>query len=227
MRVSLKTYQEVDAIMSDPTLSDIDKTLFCACSVYNKTPDQLDKETAPKKVLRMIGKLETVFKKTFKLSCKKYIGVYKINYDIDKLTFGQFIELCFFFQYNMVDKAHFILATMGKTVVEVSHPIKAQYFLNRSISSTLGAVTQIRDNFYQFNARRSDLFGLDPEVYDDSSNNSVRKKFQENYGWFYAAEMVAAYERISIKETYNLSVTRALNDLGYLKAKQKFEKATK
>jgi hypothetical protein len=34
---------------------------------------------------------------------------------------------------------------------------------------------------------------------------------------------VAAYERISVEQAYKLPVKQALNDLVYLKAKQKYE----
>jgi hypothetical protein len=49
------------------------------------------------------------------------------------------------------------------------------------------------------------------------------KHFNERYGWIFTAEAVAVYERISMEETMKMPARQALNDLMYLKMKQKYQ----
>jgi hypothetical protein len=43
------------------------------------------------------------------------------------------------------------------------------------------------------------------------------------YGWIYQTELVAAFERITLEEAYELPTIQFLNDLSYLKSKSEYE----
>jgi hypothetical protein len=220
VKVTLETYKVIDAISADTTLSDIDRVLYQLCALYNLTPEQLDK-TDPRKVIKMVARLEKTFK--FKITAPTILGIYFIDYNISLITFGQYIELSYFFSSNAIDKSNYILASVAKTFFKRSHPQKAAYFSNKSIGAIAGAMAKIRAGYLALNKEFSDLFGLDTEVHPQAVSDSFMTWFNNRYGWIYACEAVAIYEKISIEETYNLPVKRALNDLVYLKAKQRYE----
>jgi len=220
MKLTLEKYKAIDAISADKSLSDIDRTLYCICALYDYAPEELDKEN-PLKVIRMVKKLEKIFK--FKISAPTIIGIYKINYDISSITFGQYIELSYFFQFNAVDKSNYILASCAKTFFKRSHSKIAAYFSNSHVGKITGAMGKIRTGYLALNKEFGALFGLDEEVHPEANSNSFMTQFNNRYGWIYSAEAVAMYERISVEEAYKLPVKQALNDLVYLKAKQKYE----
>jgi hypothetical protein len=220
LKLTLEKYKAVDAIINDESLSEIDKTLYCICAVYNYAPEELDKED-PKKVIKMAAKIEKVFK--FKITAPAIIGIYKINYDISSITFGQYIELSYFFQFNAIDKANYIIASVAKTFIKRSHSKIAEYFSNKHIGIISGAMAKIRAGYVALNKEFGALFGLDEEVHPEANKDSFMSNFNKRYGWIYSAEAIALYERISVEDAYKLPVKRALNDLVYLKAKQKYE----
>jgi hypothetical protein len=220
MKLTLEKYKVIDAITSDKSLSEIDKTLYCICTVYDYTPEELDKED-PMKVVKMAAKMEKIFK--FKISAPAIIGIYKINYNISSITFGQYIELSYFFQFNAIDKANYIIASTARTLFKRSHLRIAEYFNKKRIGVVSGAMARIRSGYLALNKEFGSLFGLDEEVHPEVSRESFMTYFNNRYGWLYSAEVVAAYERISVEQAYKLPVKQALNDLVYLKAKQKYE----
>lgn len=219
MKLTLEKYQAIEAITADKSLSEIDKTLYCICALWDYAPEELDKED-PKKVVKMAAKLTKIFQ--FKITAPTIIGIYKIDYNINNITFGQYIDLSFFFSFDTLEKSNYIVATMAKSVVKKSHPQKAAYFLKSHVAAVTGAMDKIRSGFMALNKEFASLFGIDEDL-EHSVKDTFQQQFNKRYGWFYSAEIVAAYERISIEDCYKLPAKRVLNDLVYLKAKQKYE----
>jgi hypothetical protein len=217
--ITLSKYQEIDAIMADGSLDETDRTLYCMCVLYGYKPEELNRED-PFKVLKLSQKIPKLFK--FNFISPKFIGKYKINYDVDSITFGQYIELSYFFQFNNVDKANYIVASLAKGLRQASHPDKANYFLKCSVNKVIGAMAKIREGFVNLNSQFKDLFNLDPDVNAKAKDNSFMVQFNKVYGWLYSAEVVADYEKITLEEVYRLPARRALKGLVYLKAKEKY-----
>lgn len=220
MKLTLEKYKIIDAITSDKSLSEIDKTLYCICTLFNYSPDALDKED-PLKVVKMAAKVEKAFK--FKITTPVYLGIYKISYNISNITFGQYIELSYFFQGNPVENGNFIIATCAKGLHKSTHITRAKYFLKKNISSVAGAVSKIREGYTALNKEFGALFGLDDEVHPEANSNSFMTQFNNRYGWIYSAHAVAVSMGISVNQAYNLPIKEALNELVYLKNKQKYE----
>lgn len=218
--ISLAKFLQLDDIASS-SYSEMDKVLFSACIVFDKTEYELD-NTDPRRVLKLTEKIHTLFETPFNQKAVVKLGRYFLTYDISKITFGQYIELAFFLS-NKVEHAHYILATMSKTWLRQSktadHRRKANYFLERPVLEVLGSVEQISKNFIEFNKEYSKLFGVDKEVTGDVGD----KEFNKRYGWIYSASQVAEYERITMDEAFALPIRQALNDLVYLKAKARYE----
>jgi hypothetical protein len=84
----------------------------------------------------------------------------------------------------------------------------------------MGCLKQFLKNFEAFQKEYKSLFGLDADVVGQSV---VGDQFNKHYGWIYAASQVAEYERITLDRAFSLPIRRALNELGYLKAKAKYE----
>ncbi len=220
-KITLSKFRQLDEINARE-LSEIDKTLFSACIVFDKTEYELDNSN-PAEVLKLSTKVSRLFAVPFKPKARSRIGKYFINYDISKMTFGQYIELAFFLSNNHVQNAHYVLATAGSRWFVKSkskdHRKRADYFLTQPVAEVIGSLKRIVENFTAFNQEFSGLFGLDKEVTGDVEED----KFNKRYGWIYAASQVAEYERITTDDTFALPIRQALNDLMYLKEKGKYE----
>jgi hypothetical protein len=122
-----------------------------------------------------------------------------------------------------VDKSNYILASCARTFIRRSHDKIAAAFSNKHVGIITGAMARIRTGYLALNKEFGALFGLDDEVHPEANRDSFMQQFNNRYGWIYSAEAVATYERISVEQAYKLPVKRALNDLVYLKAKQRYE----
>ena len=219
-KITLGKFQQLEEI-NNRNLSDLDRALFSACIIFDKTEYELD-NTEPKKVLRLTNQLRKIFEKPINPVPYKKIGRYFINYDLSKITFGQYIELAFFLNKPVMN-AHYILATLSNQWLRQNkaseHRRKANYFLTQSVTKIVGSLQRITEAFQAFNNEYKSLFGLDKEVTGDVEED----RFNKRYGWIYSAEQVAKYEGKSMEDTFSLPVRQAFNDLAYLKAKAKYE----
>jgi hypothetical protein len=219
--VTLGKFQQLDEI-NNRGIPAIDRVLFSACIVYDMTEYEMD-NADPKKVVKMMSKMQKVFETPFNAKVFNKIGRYFINYDISKMTFGQYIELAFFLSNNPIQNAHYIMATIGNQWLRKhtanDHRKKANYFLNQPIEKIIGSLNRITEAFGEFNKEYKSLFGVDKEVSGDVQEDVFNKR----YGWIYSASQVAEYERITNDEAFALPVRQALNDLVYLKAKARYE----
>lgn len=219
--ITLAKFRQLDEI-SNSDHSEMDKVLFSTCIIFDKTEYELD-NTEPKQVLKLTQKLTRIFEAPFNSKAFSKIGKYFVNYDISKITFGQYIELAYFLSHKPVQNAHYILATMSNQWLRKNktrdHRKKADYFLTRPISEIIGSINKIIENFVAFNKEYKTLFGLDKNVTGDVQEDVFNKR----YGWIYSASQVAEYERITLDEAFSIPIRQALNNLMYLKAKVKYE----
>jgi hypothetical protein len=219
--ITLGMYQQVDAF-NKQDIPDIDKALYSACVVFDKTEYQLDNEK-PGRVLKMMNKMKRLFETPFNPKAVNRIGEYNINYDVSRITLGQYIEISFFIGRGPVDNAHYILASMAgrwrKKKVISDHRTRADYFLTQPVEQVIGAVNLIQENYARFNNQYQQLFGVDPNVVGNVQN----EEFNKRYGWIYSATQVAQHEGIPLDSAYALPVKQAFNDLMYIKAKGKYE----
>jgi len=219
--ISLGKFQQIEKI-NKQELPDIDKALYCACIVFDKTEFELDNEK-PGKVLKMMNTMQSIFAAPFNSKAGSRIGKYAISYDVSAITFGQYIELSFFIDRGPVDNAHYILATMAtrwrKKRITSEHRKRADYFLTQPVEKVIGALNTIQESYARFNKQYQQLFGVDAEVVGNVQNNDFNKR----YGWIYSATQVAQHECISLDAAYGLGVKQAFNDLLFLKAKSKYE----
>jgi hypothetical protein len=216
-KITLFKFQQVEEINSRPG-SDIDKLLFTTCAVFNLTEYELDNSPL-KKAAKLIDHVKKIFESDFKPVPVDKLGKYKINYNPSDLTFGQYIELSFFLQSNPVQKAHYIFSSIVSSNAE-QHRARAEYILTRPITEIIGSLSKFIANFKEFNGEYKSLFGLDEEVTGENTNSN---EFNRRYGWIYSASQVAEYERITLDEAFALPIRRAFNDLGFLKAKAKYD----
>lgn len=218
--VSLAKFQQIEEINKRDD-DDIDKVLYSVCVLFGVTEYELNNEK-PKKALRMIEQVNKLFASKLNPEAKDKIGGYRMNYDIQTITFGQYIELAFFFSNRPERNMHKVLATMATPMsddVTGDHPVKAEYFMGQPIENVIGALACIRTRFEEFNNEYSHLFGVDPQVY----GNVQEDDFNKRHGWIYSATRVKDHEGITLEDAFNLPVRRALNALVYIKAKDKYD----
>lgn len=219
--ITLGKYQLIEQV-NKTDLPDMDKVLHTACIVFEKTEYEIDNEK-PRRVVKMISKIQSVFEKPLNVKACARIGKYVVNYDVSRITFGQYIELSFFFANGFEKNMHYILATMScrwlRKHTSKDHRKKAEYFLNQPVGLIIGALNKIKENYNQFNSQYNSLFGIDTEV----SGNVQNDEFNKRHGWIYSASQVADHERITLDEAFALPVIQAFNALIFLKAKGKYE----
>lgn len=224
-KISLFKFQQIEAINNRQLLGDLDdldKLLFSTCAVFDMTLYELDNMES-KKAGKLIARAAKIFETPFKTKPYKRIGKYYLNYDPASMTFGQYVELSFFLQ-STVKNAHFVMASISNTLWRKNqsehHRKKSEYFLRQPVIKIIGSLEEFQKRFQAFEHEYRSLFGLSPEVHGQAAQTD---KFNRRYGWIYAAEQVAQYERIRLEEAYALPVRQALNDLAYIKAKSKYE----
>lgn len=220
--ISLFKFQQIETINASAEYDNLNKVLFSACVVFDMTEHQLD-TAGIKKASKVIGKVNRIFSSEFQPITSDRIGKYILQYDVSALTFGQYIELSFFLQGG-VSKAHYSLASIGRTrfgkYKTAGHWRRAEYFLSRTAEITIGCLKTLMAGFEKFNKEYKGLFGLDGDTYDPEAEKDL---FNKRYGWTYSASCVAEYERITLDDAFGLPVRQALNDLAYLKAKVIYE----
>lgn len=233
-KISLFKFQQIDAINENKVMPDIDKALFSACVVFNMTEYEMD-NAGVKEATLMLTKITEIFESPFADIPRKKIGRYFINYDISAMTFGQYIELAFFLSGKPIQNGHYILASISNVLSfeytswakwrlvfknkTKDHRKKADYFLKQPVTKVTGSLALITEQFIKFNNEYKSLFGLDKEVSGEVQNDVFNKR----YGWIYSASVVAEYERIPLKQAFELPVRQAFNDLAFLKAKVKYD----
>lgn len=220
-RITLGKFQQIDKVNCQEQ-PEIDKVLFSACVVFDMTEYEMD-NAEPEKVVKMMAKMQSIFETPFNPKAYAKIGKYFINYDISKMTFGQYIELAFFLQQKPAQIAHYVLATISnqrwRKHTARDHRRKSNYFLEQPVDKVMGALNRITESFQEFNKGYKALFGVDPGVSGDVSQD----EFNKRYGWIYSATQVAQHEGISLDDAFALPVRQAFNALIYLKAKAKYE----
>lgn len=221
--ITLYRYQQIEEV-NGRDLPAIDKVLFSACVVFNKTEYEID-NTKPRKVLKLTTRMQKMFETPFSPKALMKVGRYVINYDISKMTFAQYIELAFFLsdKAKVIERAHFIMATISNRWMRKhtanDHRKKADYFLKQPVERVIGCVNLIAESFNRFNAEYKNLFGVDKEVSGDVAD----EQFIKRYGWIYSATQVAQHEGKKLDDAFAMPVRQALNDLAFIKAKAKFE----
>ena len=211
-KITLFKFQQADRINSSDK-SEVDKLLFTTCIVFDKTEYQLDNMPV-KKVNKLVTKVSEIFQSEFNPQPCKRIGKFKMNYHPSTLTFGQYIEISFFIE-GRIGTAHYAIASIVSKDAE-THRQRADYFLHQPVTKIVGSLNLFTEKFQSFNNEYNSLFGLsDVKVQED--------KFNKRYGWIYSASRVAEYERITLEQAFALPIRNALNDLVYLKAKDKYE----
>lgn len=221
--ITLGKYQQIDLINSQDH-TDIDKVLFSACVIFDMTEYEMD-NADPEQAVKMMAKMQSIFETPFNPKALTKIGKYIINYDVSKMTFGQYIELAFFLsdRTKVTQYAHYIMATISRQWprkhTAKDHRKKANYFLNQPVEGVIGCVNRAVESFNQFNAEYKGLFGVDKNV----SGDVQEEEFNKRHGWIYSATQVAQHEGITLDDAFALPVRQALNDLVFIKAKGKYE----
>lgn len=214
-------YQQIEAI-NKQGIPDIDRVLYTACVVFGKTEFEIDNEN-PAKVVKMMAKMQRIFESPFNPKTVDRIGDYDINYDVSRITLGQYIEITFFIGRGPIDNAHYILASMSgrwrKKKLLSDHRARADYFLTQPVEQVIGAVNLIQENYILFNSQYQELFGVDPDVVGNVQGN----EFNKRYGWVFSATQVAHHEGVSLETAYGLPIRHAFNDLLFIKSKGKYE----
>ena len=83
----------------------------------------------------------------------------------------------------------------------------------------------LSQNLRRFNKLFTGLFEIGVEGEDGGEPvEQVDDGFDSRYGWVYNTKRIADFENITVDQAYDLCVMQALNDLAYLKEKDRHDK---
>lgn len=223
-KISVEMYQYINDI-NDSEMPDDDKMLMTLTALTGKTERQLDKLGTSKIGMLRFTYLVNELKKRLSVLTEKgkpveTINKYKFNLDIERLTFGQYIEIQHFFKLGQIESLHLIAASMCD-IEGMSHQQKAESILQLPFLPVFYNVVAMLEKIKEFNLEYKGLLGIDEDVDEDLKPEA--SKFNERYGWIYSAKSVADFENIKLDEAFDLMVRHAFNDLAYLKELNNYE----
>lgn len=224
--ITLQQFQIISTINTNPAYDELDKILHTACILFDITEYEMS-QTRVRKATRLIGKTSKLFASAFPDRAYNRIGRYYINYNIEKMRLGQYVELSHFLQQDAIENAHYILASVAYSPFcknnSNNHEKVSSYLLKQPISKIAGSLGRLINCFNDFNKGYSGLFGLsenDEEIEEDTQADP----FNKQWGWIYSATQVAKHERITLDQAFDLPIRQALNDLAFLKDKNEYDK---
>jgi hypothetical protein len=223
--ITLWQFQQSEKIMQNNELDDIEKTAFVACLVFEKTTEEVD-AMGRKEALKMFSKVEKIFKTEVQYKSWSRIGKLFLNYNMDKISFGQYIELSFFLASpNPIHMAQYILASASNKAFRKNtakdHKQKSDYFLKQPVHKAIGCINEVARSFKLLNDRHKALFETPAE--GEPQEQKQEDPFEKRYGWTYCATLVADYYKVELSKAFDMPAIKALNALIYLKAKRQYD----
>jgi len=212
-------YQYINDI-NESEMSDIDKILYTIVALTSSTENEIDNES-PSTIIRLQKELMKRFQELSEdgKECHKLKG-FKFNYDIDNVTFGEYIEIQHFLKQGYMTNIHLVAASICKKG-KMNHKQRGEAILKLPMLKILWNVARFLEMYKEFNDSYKGLFGVEDMEEDDLK--PITNPFNEQYGWIYSAKKVAEMEGITLEKAFDLPVIQAFNDLAYLKAYQSYE----
>ena len=218
-KITVEMYQYINEI-NETDMDQIDKVLFTMAFLTGKSEEEFDKINKYK-----FAQLQRQFKQRFEqLNVQgketERIKDFKFNFDVRKITLGQYIEVQHFYKNNYLNNLH-LIASSFSTCKNYSHVERADKILKMPLLPVLFNVKKFIEVIKKLSDEYSGLFGI--EDMEQEEFKPLTNGFNEQYGWIYSAQKIAEFERIKLYEAYDLPIIQAFNDLAFLKAHQEYE----
>jgi hypothetical protein len=218
-KITVEMYQYINEI-NETDMDQVDKVLFTMAFLTGKSEEEFDKINKYK-----FAQLQRQFKNRFEqLNVQgketERIKDFKFNFDVRKITLGQYIEVQHFYKGNYLNNIHLIAASFS-TCDKLSHVERSDKILKLPLLPVLFNVKKFIEVIKKLSDEYSGLFGI--EDMEQEELKPLTNGFNEQYGWIYSAKKVAEFEGIKLDEAYDLPIIQAFNDLSYLKAHQEYE----
>ena len=219
-KITVEMYQYINEI-NESEMDQVDKMLFSMAFLVGKTEQEFDKINKFK-----FAQLQRQLKNRFEqlnMQGKEVerIKNFKFNFDIRKVTLGQFIEVQHFYKSNYVNNLHLIAASFS-TCKDLTHVERADKILKMPMLPVLNNVKKFLEVIKKLSEEYKGLFGIEDDM-EQEELKPLTNGFNEQYGWIYSAQKIAEFERIKLDEAYDLPIIQAFNDLAFLKAHQEYE----
>ena len=218
-KITVEMYQYINEI-NDSDIDQLDKVLFSMAFLTGKSEQEFDKINKFK-----FAQLQRQFKSRFEqLNMQgketERIKDFKFNFDVRRVTLGQFIEVQHFYKNNYLNNLHLIAASFS-TCKKLSHVERADRILKMPLLPVLYNVTKFLEVIKKLTNEYKGLFGI--EEMEEEDLKELTNGFNEQYGWIYSAQKIAEFERIKLDEAYDLPIIQAYNDLAFLKAHEEYQ----
>lgn len=217
--ITVEMYQYINEI-NESDMDQIDKLLYTMSFLTGRTEEQFDKinkfqfAKLQRQLSNRIAQLHVQSKEVARIKNIRF------NYDVRKITLGQFIEVQHFYKGNYINNLHLIAASFS-TCKDYLHVERADMILKLPMLSVLYNVTKFLEVIKKLSDEYRGLFGI--EDIEQEQFKPLTNGFNEQYGWIYSAQKIAEFERIKLDEAYDLPIIQAFNDLAFLKAHQEYE----
>jgi hypothetical protein len=218
-KITVEHYQYINEI-NESDMDELDKVLYIITFLANSTEAVINKIS-----LKTLNRLQKALKNRMEgltkkgSSCDKIKG-YRFNYDISKVTLGQYIEVQHFAGQGQIENLHLIAASICKKGKE-DHVTRSEAVHKLPFLKVLWNVVRFLEEFKKLNEGYKGLFGV--EDTEEDEYKPLTNGFNEKYGWIHSAKKVAEFEGLTLEQAFELPIIQALNDLSYLKALQEYE----
>jgi hypothetical protein len=218
-KITVEHYQYINEI-NESDMEEIDKVLYIITFLAKSTEAVINKID-----LRTFNRLQIALKKRMEELAKKgescdHIKGYEFNYDISKVTLGQYIEVQHFAGQGQIENLHLIGASICKKGDE-DHITRSEGVQKLPVLKVLWNVVRFLEMIKKLNEGYKGLFGI--EDLEEDEYKPLTNGFNEKYGWIHSAKKVSEFEGITLEKAFDLPIVQALNDLSYLKALQEYE----
>ena len=211
--MTVAQFQKVNEI-NTTTPDTVERLGWIVCHIYNLTEAAVN-AMEPKAFLRYVKKIER------KMSTKPSWRHIKLQTDATKITLGQFIECQHWLKSDAIAALDLVAASL--LLKRGNHKADAIRMKERPFNQVLPKVQLFIESMNGMISNYKGLFEVTEPV--EGEEPEKLHPFIERYGWIYSAKELAAYEGITLEQSYTLPIIQAFNGLSYLKAKQSYDKA--
>ena len=214
--MTVAQFQEVNRI-NTTTPDTVERLGWIVCHIYNLT-EAVVNVLEPKSFLRYVRKIEKQM--TTKPSRWQRI---LLQTDATKITLGQFIECQHWLKNDAIAALDLVAASL--LLKRGNHKADAIRMKERPFNQVLPKVLLFIESMNGMIGNYKGLFEPVEKVEGEEVKPEKLHPFIDRYGWIYSAKELAAYEGITLEQSYTLPIIQAFNGLSYLKAKQSYDKA--
>lgn len=211
-QITMRQYADLQEIVSGKE-DEVAKMGRIIMTLTGKTYHQTDSLGA-RRLSNIILRVSTLMNTKPLGRAQNRVKWHRIEYDVNKMRFGNFVEIQHFAKMELWRSAHLILASAVKGNDSKKHSKYANEFLDAKFLDVYFSAFQILENIKRQNKDFEPPKDMETQDQDSEGDSNT---FESHFGWIYAGTKIAEHRRIALNEVWDLETRSARNDLTYLR----------